>query len=126
MSMEEKLNSQTSLDFKSSVLKPETEEQIADIIKRCYRKNIPLEIQGRNSKKNIGRNFQTQKILDLSNYSGIIKYEPEELYIKVKSGTPLKEIKEAIDKKTNNLLLSQLILVRYFLENQMKEQLEEF
>jgi hypothetical protein len=51
MSMEEKLNSQTSLDFKSSVLKPETEEQIADIIKRCYRKNIPLEIQGRNSKK---------------------------------------------------------------------------
>jgi len=97
--MEEKLNSQTSLDFKSSVLKPETEEQIADIIKRCHKKNIPLEIQGRNSKKNIGRNFQTQKILDLSNYSGIIKYEPEELYIKVKSGTPLKEIKEAIDKK---------------------------
>jgi len=103
MSMEEKLNSQTSLDFKSSVLKPETEEQIADIIKRCYRKNIPLEIQGRNSKKNIGRNFQTQKILDLSNYSGIIKYEPEELYIKVKSGTPLKEIKEAIDKKNQQL-----------------------
>ena len=103
MSMEEKLNSQTSLDFKSSVLKPETEEQIADIIKRCYKKNIPLEIQGRNSKKNIGRNFQTQKILDLSNYSGIIKYEPEELYIKVKSGTPLKEIKEAIDKKNQQL-----------------------
>jgi len=103
MSTEEKLSSQTYQDFKSSVLKPETEEQIADIVKRCYRKNIPLEIQGRNTKKNIGRNFQTQKVLDLSNYSGIIKYEPEELYIKVKSGTPIKEIKEAIDKKNQQL-----------------------
>ena len=63
MSMEEKLNSQTSLDFKSSVLKPETEEQIADIIKRCYRKNIPLEIQGRNSKKILVETFKLKKYL---------------------------------------------------------------
>ena len=63
MSMEEKLNSQTSLDFKSSVLKPETEEQIADIIKRCYKKNIPLEIQGRNSKKILVETFKLKKYL---------------------------------------------------------------
>ena len=54
-------------------------------------------------KKNIGKNFQSQKTLDLSNYSGVIKYEPEELYIKVKSGTPIKEIKEELDKKNQQL-----------------------
>ena len=103
MSMEEKQNSQTFLDFSSSVLKPDNEETIADIVKYCYKKNIPLEIFGSGSKKNIGRNFQSQKSLDLSNYSGIIKYEPEELYIKVKSGTPIKVIKEALEKNNQHL-----------------------
>ena len=99
MSMEEKQNFQTSQDFSLSTLKPEGEEAIAEAIKHCYKKNIPLEISGLGSKKNIGKNFQSQKTLDLSNYSGIIKYEPEELYIKVKSGTSIKEIKEELDKK---------------------------
>ena len=104
MSMEEKQNFQTFQDFSSLVLKPNREETIADIVKYCYKKNIPLEICGLGSKKNIGRNFQSQKTLDLSNYSGIIKYEPEELYIKVKSGTSIKEIKEALEKKNQQLV----------------------
>ena len=103
MSMEEKQNSQTFQDFSPSVLKPNSEETIADIVKYCYKKNIPLEICSLGSKKNIGRNFQSQKTLDLSNYSGIIKYEPEELYIKVKSGTSIKEIKEELEKKNQQL-----------------------
>ena len=57
MSMEEKQNSQTFQDFSSSVLKPDKEETIAEIIKHCYKKNIPLEIYGSGSKKNIGRNW---------------------------------------------------------------------
>jgi glycolate oxidase FAD binding subunit len=103
MSMEEKQNSQTFQDFNPSVLKPDSEEAIAETVKHCYKKNIPLEICGSGSKKNIGRNFQSQKTIDLSNYSGIIKYEPEELYIKVKSGTPIKEIKEALNKNNQHL-----------------------
>jgi len=103
MSMEEKQNSQTFQDFSPLILKPNSEETIADIVKYCYKKNIPLEICSLGSKKNIGRNFQSQKTLDLSNYSGIIKYEPEELYIKVKSGTSIKEIKEELEKKNQQL-----------------------
>jgi glycolate oxidase FAD binding subunit len=103
MSMEEKQNFQTSQDFSISTLKPESEEAISEAIKHCYKKNIPLAINGLGSKKNIGKNFQSQKTLDLSNYSGIIKYEPEELYIKVKSGTSIKEIKEELDKKNQQL-----------------------
>ncbi|MDC0426545.1 FAD-binding protein [Pelagibacteraceae bacterium] len=97
--MEEKQNFQISQDFSASTIKPNSEEAIAEAIKYCYKKNIPLEINGLSSKKNIGKNFQSQKTLDLSNYSGVIKYEPEELYIKVKSGTPIKEIKEKLDKE---------------------------
>ena len=90
MSMEEKQNSLTFQDFSQSVLKPETREDISLIIRECY-------------KKNIGRNFQVEKTLNLSNYKGIIEYKPEELYIKVKAGTPIKEIKTELDKHNQQL-----------------------
>ncbi len=103
MSMEEKQNFQTFQDFSNLILKPTNEDEISQIVKECYRKNIPLEILGLGTKKNIGRNFQFEKTLDLSNYSGIIEYKPEELYIKVKSGTPIKQIKEELDKNNQHL-----------------------
>ena len=103
MSMEEKQNSQTSLDFNQNVFKPSSREEIVEIVKNCFRKNIPLEINGLKSKYKIGRNFQSEKTLDLSNYSGIIEYKPEELYIKVKAGTPIKEIVKHLDKNNQQL-----------------------
>jgi len=101
--MEEKQNSQTFQDFSQSTFKPKTTEEISSIIKECFKKNIPLEVCGLKSKKNIGRNFQAEKTLDLSNYTGIIEYKPEELYIKVKAGTPLNEIKSELDKNNQQL-----------------------
>ena len=103
MSMEEKQNSQTFQDFSQSTFKPKTTEEISSIINECFKKNIPLEVCGLKSKKNIGRNFQAEKTLDLSNYTGIIEYKPEELYIKVKAGTPLNEIKSELDKNNQQL-----------------------
>ena len=93
MSMEEKQNSQTYQDFSQVIFKPRTEIEISQIVRECYKKGIPLEINGSRSKSRIGRNFQAEKTLDLSNYSGIIDYKPEELYIKVKAGTSLNEIR---------------------------------
>jgi len=103
MSMEEKQNSLTFQDFSQSVLKPETREDISLIIQECYKKNIPIEVNCLQSKKNIGRNFQAEKTLNLSNYKGIIEYKPEELYIKVKAGTSIKEIKTELDKHNQQL-----------------------
>ncbi len=103
MSMEEKQSSQTSLDFNQNVFKPSTREEIVEIVKNCFKKNIPLEINGLKSKNKIGRNFQSEKTLDLSSYSGVIEYKPEELYIKVKAGTPIKEIVKQLDKNNQQL-----------------------
>jgi len=103
MSMEEKQNSQTFLDFNQNIFNPSSREEIADIIRNCYKKNIPLEINGSKSKNKIGRNFQAEKTLDLTNYSGIIDYKPEELYIKVKAGTPINSIIEELDKHDQQL-----------------------
>ena len=125
MSMEEKQNSQTFLDFNQSVLKPSTREQISEIIKESYKKNIPLEINGLNSKNKIGRNFQAEKTLNLSQYSGVIEYKPEELYIKVKAGTPIELIEKELDKIINSFLLNQRTSGIYFLVKVIQEQLAE-
>ena len=76
MYMEEKQNFQTFQDFSKSKFKPKSKEEISKIVKECYKKNIPIEIVGTNSKRQIGRNFQAEKTLDLSDYSGIIEYKP--------------------------------------------------
>jgi len=101
MSIEVKRNSQISLD--SDVLKPEDEQNVSEIIRKTYQRNLPIEIVGSNSKKFIGYNLQTAKTLNFSNLSGIVEYLPEELYIKVKAGTPLSLIEETLEKNNQQL-----------------------
>ena len=111
MSIKEKQNFQTSQGFKeTSTFKPLNENEIAEFVRNCHSKNIPIEIKGHGSKAKVGRNFQSEKLIDLSNYSGIIKYEPEELYIKVKAGTPLSEITNELDKNNQHLAFEPLDL----------------
>ncbi len=97
MSTEEKQNFLTSRDSES-VVYPENEKEVSDFIKQSYKSNIPIEIIGSGSKKNIGKPLQCAKILNLSKLSGIIKYLPEELYIRVKACTPIKYIEDELKK----------------------------
>ena len=96
-------NSQTSLDFNLDILKPNNENDIQDIIKYCYKKNLPLEIIGTGTNHNIRKKLQCAKTLDMSNFSGIIDYKPEELYITVKAGTPIKIIQDELKKNNQHL-----------------------
>ena len=101
MSMEEKQNSLISQD--SDVVYPKKEKEVSDIIKKFYKSNIPIEIIGSGSKRLIGKPLQCGKTLNLSMLDGIIEYKPEELYIKVKAGTPIREIKAELDKHNQQL-----------------------
>jgi len=102
MSTEEKQNFPTYQDF-NSTLYPENERKVSEIIKQHYKSNIPIEILGSGSKKNIGKPIQCDKILSLSKLNGVIEYLPEELYIKVKAGTSIEKI-ESILRKNKQIL----------------------
>ena len=108
MSTEVKKNSQIFLD--SNVLSPENEQAVSDIVRENYKKNLPLEIVGSNTKKFIGYNLQTEKILNFSKLNGIVEYLPEELYIKVKAGTPLNLIEETLEKMNQQLAFETIDL----------------
>jgi len=102
MFTEEKKNSQTSQDSKN-VYKPENEKETSDFIKEIYKKNLPTEIVGSNTKNFIGNKLQCAKVLDLSRLSGIVEYLPEELYIKVKACTAISLIEESLEKNNQQL-----------------------
>jgi len=102
MSTEEKKNSQISQDS-DNVYKPVDEIETSNFIKEIYKKNLPTEIVGTNTKNFIGNKLQCAKVLDLSRLSGIVEYFPEELYIKVKACTPISLIEESLEKNNQQL-----------------------
>ena len=102
MFTEEKKNSQTSQDS-DNVYKPANEIETSNFIKEIYKKNLPTEIVGANTKNFIGNKLQCAKVLDLSRLSGIVEYLPEELYIKVKACTPISLIEESLEKNNQQL-----------------------
>ena len=101
MSTEEKQNSLTSQD--SDQIYPRNEYEVAGIIKKFYKSNIPIEIIGSGSKKEIGKPLQCGKTLNLSKLDGIIEYRPEELFIKVKAGTRIDIIENELKKNKQHL-----------------------
>ena len=102
MFTEEKKNSQISQDF-DNVYKPVDEIETSNFIKEIYKKNLPTEIVGTNTKNFIGNKLQCAKVLDLSRLSGIVEYLPEELYIKVKACTPISLIEEFLENNNQQL-----------------------
>jgi glycolate oxidase FAD binding subunit len=62
-----------------------------------------LEIVGQGSKRALGRAAQFDATLDLSGLSGVTLYEPEELVLSAKAGTPLAEIEALVRGKGQEL-----------------------
>lgn len=82
------------------VLKPATEAELCDIIAGA---TAPIEIIGSGTKRQLGRPVQAAATLDLSGFSGVIAYEPEELILDVGAGTPLAEIEQMLAERGQQL-----------------------
>ena len=107
MFIEEEKNSQTFQDSENT-LKPNDELEVSKIIQDLYKNNLPAEIIGSGSKRQIGKKLQCAKTLELSKLSGVIEYLPEELYIKVKACTPIFEIETLLKKHNQQLAFEPL------------------
>jgi glycolate oxidase FAD binding subunit len=62
-----------------------------------------LEVAGQGTKRSLGRPSQTDLTLDLSGLSDVTLYEPEELVLSAKAGTPLAEIEALLDANNQQL-----------------------
>ena len=68
-----------------------TELDFVECVKQAHDDAKPLHIIGNNTKAFMGHDVEAES-LSLSSYKGIIAYEPTELYITAKAGTPIQDI----------------------------------
>ncbi len=80
----------------SSNFRPDSPAQLAELVAWAAAEGAPLEVIGRGSKQGFGRPVQAAHGLDLSALTGITLYEPEELVLAARAGTPLAEIEAAL------------------------------
>ncbi|MGN6304706.1 MAG: FAD-binding protein, partial [Mesorhizobium sp.] len=71
---------------------PTTAAETLSAVQWALAEEAPLEIIGHGSKRGIGRPVQAEHTLDLSRLTGVTLYEPAELVLSAKAGTPLAEI----------------------------------
>ncbi|HMM64623.1 MAG TPA: FAD-binding protein [Mesorhizobium sp.] len=82
---------------------PSTAEEVLAAVQWAVAQEEPLEIVGHGSRRGIGRPVQAAHALDLSGLSGVTLYEPAELVLSARAGTPLAEI-EALLAASNQQL----------------------
>ena len=75
-----------------------TLDQLVTAIRSAHDSHTPLRIRGAGSKDFYG-GMLAGDVLDVGVYKGIVAYEPTELYITAKCGTPLAEIEAALAEK---------------------------
>lgn len=74
-----------------SALSPLTAEELCDAISQAGRAGDRLEIRGGGSKAAFGRS-RDARLLDMRGFAGIVDYDPNELVLTVRAGTPLAEV----------------------------------
>ncbi len=77
-------------------------DRIIDTVKQAITRKTPVEIIGGNSKAFYGRKIEGEE-LSVSAYQGIVSYEPTELVVTARCGTPIAEV-EALLAEQNQML----------------------
>lgn len=86
-----------------TTLKPDTDAQLVDAVRWALSAGESLEVLGSGSRRGLGRPARTTHALDLSGLSGIVAYEPEELVLTARAGTPMALILPLLAERSQHL-----------------------
>jgi glycolate oxidase FAD binding subunit len=85
------------------VLSPRDEKEIADLVVGANRSKEPLAIVGGGTRAGLGRPTQTAATLTTARIAGVTLYQPAELVLSARAGTPLAEIDKLLAAKGQRL-----------------------
>ncbi|HEX7849374.1 MAG TPA: glycolate oxidase subunit GlcE [Sphingomonas sp.] len=80
-------------------LRPDSTDALAGIIADAARGGTRLRLCGGGSKDAIGAPTPEAQIVDMRGFAGVVDYDPPELVLTVKAGTPLAEIQALVADK---------------------------
>jgi glycolate oxidase FAD binding subunit len=78
-------------------------KDVEDAVQWALGEGKALEVVGQGTKRAIGRPAQTDLTLDMSGLSGVTLYEPEELVLSARAGTPVAAIETLVESKGQQL-----------------------
>jgi glycolate oxidase FAD binding subunit len=81
----------------ADALRPRDAEDVKGAVEWAVAHRKALEIVGHGTKRSLGRPAQVDATLDLAGLAGVTLYEPEELVLSARAGTPLREIEALLD-----------------------------
>ena len=94
----------------TDTLKPRDAKEVEAAIAWAVGNGKSLEIVGHGSKRALGRPSQTDATLDLSALAGVTLYEPEELVLSAKAGTPIAEVEALLASRGQALAFEPMDL----------------
>lgn len=83
---------------------PKTAEELAAAVRDAADAGATLELTGGATRRAIGRPVEAQKTISTKKLSGITNYDPAELVIVARAGTPLADIEKALDANNQRLV----------------------
>src|SRR5437763_712307 len=80
-----------------------SEAEVVEAVHGARERQRTLEIAGRSTKRGFGRPIECHDVLDLSGLSGIVNYEPDEMIVTARAGTPVAQIEAALVEHNQRL-----------------------
>ena len=96
----------------AKIITPRNEDEVMSIIASVLTEDIKLSIQGNNSKSWLGfpERAAPNRIMQLDQVEGVVAYEPEELFVAVRPGTPLQLVQHLLRQQGQMLAFDPLDL----------------
>lgn len=96
----------------TNILTPASNQEAAEIIRDAADKRCPIALRGGGTKSQIGTPMQVEQNISSAGLTGITLYEPSEMVIAAKAGTPLSEIEAELDKHNQRLAFDPITYQR--------------
>ena len=85
------------------ILKPRDEDEVLAAVRDALEEERPVEILGHGSKRGLGRPVEAAAQIDTSGLTGITLYEPSELVMTARPGTPMADIAKLLGENNQEL-----------------------
>ena len=72
-------------------------QQLSERVSEAFANATPLHLRGSGSKDFLGERVQGET-LDVTGHTGVVNYEPGELVMTARAGTPLAELEAVLDE----------------------------